>query len=448
MVRTIKLRYPSEIGALEYFALLGSLIWIRLPSALSMSDNPLARIVALLPLITVIVKVWGQKLLHPNNHLTVKKSLFYPFLLYVLVLFVSFGQAALYNSISIDRLIGNSLISSLVLFFGISIASKVKSLKGLQALQHGIFISILVYLVLNFIFYASGFHFRTEILIEPRLSLLLSYLGVDFPRITFPMTTGINAYGYTAGMALTGGIVIMRMSLGKMKTTGLFSTLLALAVILLVDSRAALLFGLFASAIVVSKNVVKNHSSLIILLSLSLPLLIFYILKNLPPEWITIFSRSGTDAITLSNRTVIWDAVLHEFSTFKVQSVIGWGYRGQISSGIIDKYAFLFSNYQNITSIPVHNAFLQQLVETGYFGLSIFLFLIYKLLQVISNERYNPKSQWNIVMQSIVVYLIISSSMDSVLSPDFQETFAIFLLILTSAVFAPWQFKESEVSEL
>jgi O-antigen ligase len=437
-MKAIKIRYPSDIGALEYFTLLGVLVWIRLPAAFSLSDNPFARIVALLPLIIVITKVWAQKLLNQDYYLIVKKSLLYPFLLYVLILFASFVQAALYNSVSIEQVIGNSLIPFLVLFFGASIASEVKSAKSLQALQCGIFMAVVIYLALNFVFYASGIRFRTEIFVEPRPSLLLSYLGLVLPRITFPMASGINSYGYTAGMVLTAGIVIMR-SL-KRRTLGLFSILLALVTMVLVDSRAALLFSLLASALVARKNLVKKHSWLIIFLSLTLPLLALFILQNLPLEWVSLLSRSETDAITLSNRTVIWDAGLHDFSTFKVQNVIGWGYRGQIPSGIMDKYAFLFSNYQNIVSISLHNAYLQHLVDTGYLGLGIFLFLLNRLLQAMFEKRFAQQSPWGLVLGSMAVYLIVSSSMDSVLLLDFQETFSIFLLILTSTIFARRRF--------
>lgn len=433
-MKAIKIRFPSDLGVLEYLVLIGILIWIRLPAAFSLSDHPLARLAALLPLILVIIKIWVQKFFNHQYVLPVMKTLFYPFALYVLVLGFSFFQAAMYNSVSMERLLGNSIIPFLVLLFGISISSRIKSEQGFHTLQGGIFLAVVLYLVLNFAIYASGIRIRADVFIEPRPAVLPSYLGLVFPRITFPMATGVNTFGYTAGLALTGGAVCSWYAPGKIKILGVVGMLLAAAGMLLVDSRAALLFSFLAIGLGLRRKL--KHSWLIVFLSLGLPLLVLYILQNLPLEWIGLISRSGTDALTLSNRTVIWSAALDDFSTFKVQNIIGWGYRGQIPSGIMEQYAFLFSNFQEVTAIPLHNAYLQHSVEYGYIGLGIFLVLLINLLGHIGRKTGLRFSYWSIVLQSMLVYLIVCSSLDAVLSVDSQETFSIFLLIATSTIFA------------
>lgn len=425
------IKVGGYIKKLSYVCVVMLLILIRLPAAFSLSDNVIVRGILLFLITIFIFLIFLWHLYQGETHFLIKRWGLVA-IAYACFLLLSIIQAIFRNSTDIVRIIGNFSVPTLSVIFCVLVCSMLSE-NEVWHFQAAIFWMIFVYILLNFLLWVTGIYNRPEIFIEPRSSILLSYLGIKFYRVTFPMATGINSFGYTAGMILVSGLILMFKSHCWTKYLGVFSILMGLITIALVDARAALFFSAVAFALSLL-TIKPSRSWWIIALSMGIPILFLFVLDNLPDNWISLISRSGEDALTLSNRTFVWQRAFDVLSPFQIHHLIGWGYRGQIPSGIMGTYVMLFSNYQNITTIPLHNSFLQYIIEIGYVGLIVFVMLLFFLLKEISRQTLYSSSPWGLVMKGLVIYLVISSSFDSVLSLDSQETFTVFLMIVSNAV--------------
>jgi hypothetical protein len=415
-----------------------------MPAAISLSDNFFVRAFALLP---IIILVFGTILL--RLYLGKMKFSIRTWGLVVVIygsfITLSIIQSIIRNTTDLPRIIGNFSIPILVVLMCIVLYSNLSE-NELSHFYATVFWMFFVYVLINLALWIVGIYNRSEVFIEPRSSLLLSYLGLNYSRVTFPMATGINSFGYTAGMVLISGLILVTKSEERTKYIGIgvLSTLVGLITILLVDARSALFFS-FVAFILSSLRINSSKMWWIVVLALLFPVIVLYTFSNLPDQWVWLISRSGKDALTLSNRTIIWQTAIDALSPFQLQHLIGWGYRGQIPSGIMKIYAPLFSNYQNVNSIPLHNSFLQHLIEVGYFGLLFFIIILILLLRDISRLALRSSSVWLLVIKGIVIFLIISSGFDSVLSMDSQETYVTFLLILFGTILRSSRTKQSYV---
>lgn len=420
-------RYSNQLG----YIVIVLLILVRMPAAFSLSDNFLVRGIALFPILILVFGTIFLRLYIGNLKFSMRKWGLVA-VIYGCFMCLSLIQAIFRNTTDIPRIIGNFTLPILVALMCVVLYSNLSEIE-LWRFYAAIFWMFFIYVILNLVLWILGIYSRSDVFIEPRSSLLLSYLGLNFYRVTFPMATGINSFGYTAGMVLISGLILFIKTSGWKKYLGVFSILVGLIVILLVDARSALFFS-FVAFIVFLLKIKPSKMWWIVVLALLLPLLFLYTLRNLPDEWISVISRSGRDALTLSNRTIIWQTAIDTLSPFRLHHLIGWGYRGQIPSGIMERYVTLFSNYQQINSIPLHNSYLQYLIDMGYLGLIFFVIMLILFLKDISKQSLRSSSVWLLIMKGIVIFLIISSSFDAVLTVDSQETFITFLLILFGTI--------------
>jgi|GEM_PF-4737646 len=411
----------------DIFCIINLLLFIRLPAAYDLSDNLYARLISLVPLLlSIFIKML---LLFRKSKIKIYlKKIVLATSLYWLWLFVALFQSLVRGNENYLRTIGNFSVPVIVIIFGASL-SIYKSKTVLKNLPILIYTMLVWYILFNFLLLFLDLYKRPDIFIEPRRSVLLSYFGFDIYRVTFPTAVGVNTFGYVAGLIITAGAILWIKSQGLERLYGFLGVLLGMVAVFLVDSRSALVFSFFSIIIAGFSRKAKG----VIWLSVFFPLLLVIFLQNLPPSWLLLISRSGMDAITLSNRTVIWEKVLSNFLDFEWLHLIGYGYRGQISSGLMEQYKYLFSNYyQNYTAIPLHNSFLQYFVDTGYFGLIIFIILLHSLFNTIENLYLEEK--YLSMIKVMLIFLVVSAGMDAVLNIDSQETFITFIMIISLAL--------------
>lgn len=402
------------------------LILIRLPAAFSLSDNSFVRLLSLFPIILFVIYRSFRFILEGSPVLLKKWTIFV--FLYWIFLLLSVFQSIIRGASDYLRIIGNFSIPVIAMLFGFLIGLRF----GVERtnLYKKIVFMIVLYLLFNGVLYFLHLYDRPDVFLTPRPAVLPSYIGIRIDRITFPTARGINTFGYLAGLALTAGMILSIKSTGKVKLLGIFISIIGIAFMFLVDSRSAF----FISFLSIMLSFRAKRAWWIIILALLMPLLFTYLIVNLPDTWISSLSRSGTDALTLSNRTIIWNSVVDYLKPIEFEHFVGWGYRGQVTSGIMSQYAFLFSNYLDQTAIPLHNSFLQSFVEMGYIGLFVFVIMLIFLLQDSFSESLKKSSVWSFVKKGMLIFLVISSGFDSVLSIDSQETFTIFLIILSVSI--------------
>ena len=99
-------------------------------------------------------------------------------------------------------------------------------------------------------------------------------------------------------------------------------------------------------------------------------------------------ARNQSDIGTFANRAVIWSSVYDEFSEFKARHLIGYGFKGQVASGIAKKNASLFAQrLDDVEGKTVHNFILQYQLDTGYLGVICIILLYISLQYALQNLR-------------------------------------------------------------
>jgi O-antigen ligase len=211
--------------------------------------------------------------------------------------------------------------------------------------------------------------------------------------------------------------------------------LTSLITLVFTDSRAASIFALLAIACSYIPYKFSRLLRYIPIVSVILPLLILGTLQRLSPSAIQVLSRNQSDALTLSNRTVIWEVAFDTLRESPENLLFGYGYRGQIVSGAMEKYEYLFGGYVGVFSIPLHNSFLQAVFEIGLVGTILFVLNLITLFVLLDRERQLQNSPWATVLYFTLLFLSLISSTDSVLSFDNQESYIIFMFIATVSFF-------------
>jgi len=421
---------------IDYLVLITFLLLIRLPAAFGLQYDIRVRLLFLLPIIFVI---WRRLVvfLTSRNPITFDAHKYYLlYVIYILLVTVAFARTILNESVDTSRALGNLflLILGQAFIFGLSSQSK----RPGEDLKKGIYLSLLVYISANLLMEVLNFSARNDIFATPHLSSLASYLGLEAYRTTFPTATGINSFGIVAGVLLVSSFLVMREKRFNplLRASGGVGILTSLITLVFTDSRAASIFALLAIACSYIPYKFSRLLRYIPIVSVILPLLILGTLQRLSPSAIQVLSRNQSDALTLSNRTVIWEVAFDTLRESPENLLFGYGYRGQIVSGAMEKYEYLFGGYVGVFSIPLHNSFLQAVFEIGLVGTILFVLNLITLFVLLDRERQLQNSPWATVLYFTLLFLSLISSTDSVLSFDNQESYIIFMFIATVSFFS------------
>jgi hypothetical protein len=272
---------------------------------------------------------------------------------------------------------------------------------------------------------------------------MLSILGIPTTRVWFPTSDGINSFGITAGILLVASAI----GTGNFKFNTMNNNLLygvgaviGLTIILLTDSRGALLAA-FVSIIAGLMLPRKYYRVLFLLplVSIVLPKIITIIAQMVPQDILTQVSRSPRDITSLNGRTIIWNETLNViFSSDILSTLFGFGYRGQINSGLTERFVTIFG-YSFGSVATVHNSFYQLAIDTGLLGVFIYLlitsFLLQKLVYFLKVDNRNTGLK---MMLFTLVYILTIGATESVLTIDYQEVVIFFCFIYISiATYVP-----------
>lgn len=420
----------------ELFILTTFLVWLRLPYAFGLEEHVWVRGISLVPLVGGM-GLWLLKSRPYKVSIAVNKRLLIWVLLYFVLLGWEFGYALVAGKVDPLRIFGNGLSLALVIGFGSYLA-----IKGFRyqryCFQAGIFVAGTVYVFTNVIFHFLHVGTPAQVLSSPVKASMLSLVGIQTWRVIFPLSRTLNSLAYLGGALVAGAWPLFYFRRSVMQVgLGIVALLFGMLAVLLCDARAALGVVVLSSAIVlIALFLKKDFSFWVLLVSFVLPYVVVSVLHLLPATWTAMLSRNAGDLFTLSNRTVIWETV---FSVARHDGVfhnlLGWGYRGQVTSGAIDRYIFLFQRYQTSVvgkGVTVHNSFLQAFMDSGIVGMGVLFALLLKNLSMLYEEMRNRQSMWAGVLYSSLTFLTMASAFDAVLSPDLKETFILFLLILIS----------------
>jgi len=427
----MQIRIKRYLLNIDYWVLISCLLLLRLPIALGYRQQPAARLLFLLPLVLVSSKNLLLTLF--KSRIRFSKSLLILFLFFSLILAFAFVRTILSDIFPTSTILGNFFIWVLIAIFGFTLFTAAPDEQTRIIYRRGIFIAISLYFIFNLTLYSLGFQSPEVLYVNSTKAVLLNSVGINLNRALFPTAGGINSFGTTAGIGLVACFVILTMPGSKRvdQIISVFGGLSSFAIIIYTDSRGTLAYtSLLIFLILILPKMIYGLLRWLPVIAPLLPLTLLSVLRLLPETVVSTLSRSGSDLTNMSNRLVIWNIVLDELINFKWIHLIGFGYRGQVLSGLSRSYSFLFTSYTSSEIASAHNSLLQSVLEVGYLGSFLFIALLFllmgKLAQTTQRNRndYTPKA-----MLFVLAYLILSGITEAVFSPDYQEIFTVFIFI-------------------
>lgn len=280
-----------------------------------------------------------------------------------------------------------------------------------------------IYLVINVVLFLFGF--QTErgygeggLGISSHPSVMLGYLGIEWSRVAFPFSMGINSIGGVAGLAVVFNLVLLRTKKPKMsRTASLFLAMIAISIIIMVDTRGPLLYASVAAfPFLLAPRLAIKAAPYLAIGILFMPLLLYFLLVEYAPSY--LFENISRGLTPLSGRELIWLGAIDFMRQQPMGIISGYGLFGQVITGITEYYDILFVGEIQVGETirsSLHNFALQTIIDTGIIGLLTITMLILSCLRWIKRShrrRLTNKDEepMHYVMSALILYLLLYGS--------------------------------------
>ena len=313
--------------------------------------------------------------------------------------------------------------------------------KRQDQLRLALLAGLLSYLLANLVLHAVGVEHLETIYRKAFPASMLGLLGLRTSAVLFPMASGINAFGTVAGAAATMSGVLLARRYGDRRVSLLAAggVILSLLAVILTDARASLMWSL-ASVVAVAWAWPRRTARLqaTLLLPLLVPLLLVGVFRAVPSGWWEDGWAALRPLLSISNRDIIWGAVLDELRDFRPIHLVGFGAFGQLTSGVSSAYAGLFSGYVHAGLAGAHNAVLQEILEIGYLGLGIVLGTLMLALRRLSGDAGGRATgRASAAILGLLVFSVLAGTLEASWSPENQELHTSLLLGLVACAVSP-----------
>ena len=207
---------------------------------------------------------------------------------------------------------------------------------------------------------------------------ILDLIGINFPRIAFPISGGQNGTAIYAVLASAICLAAVSVAVGKGKKILIWSVVaLCTIAVALTDARGGYLglAGVFCCYFLRRRLLLTITFLVLAVLLLFVPLVAGFIVQAVPLDLIYgAFGRhvptSFDSLATLTTgRSFIWESAFKKIDSEPLNFFFGYGVRGHMTSGISIDYRWLFGGNPHHT---LHSMFLQMLFEFGLVGLVAF----------------------------------------------------------------------------
>lgn len=368
-----------------------------------------------------------------------KNKLWLALVSYIFLLIIAHMRAIYAGYMPLGAFVGVALWSfSTFLFVYLAFTVHARSGHGEQ-LVIAMFAGLALFILVNFAVYKFGLR-GAAVALDPSGdgNRLMSLVGKPMARLSFPISSGPTAFGPIAGMLASAALCMLFYSHGwPKKSLGIPAFLLGLLGMFLVDSRSALVcvpLALFATSLMQWRRIGRRGLMTCVAILPIVPLAMIGIVKLVSLSDIaSLFQRQGHFAQKLgiaSGRENIWVSVLDVFSQFDPVHVVGYGAFGQIVSGASKNYSWLF-NQIGPASTTAHNAALQVLLDIGYLGLVIWLWMIYEMLQRTQYFHRPTRSRFIARLLGVTgLYYIVTGFFDASTNFYQADTFPFFIAFL------------------
>lgn len=258
---------------------------------------------------------------------------------------------------------------------------------------------------------------------------MLEALGITMDRVHFPLSPGVNGFGPICAIAFATSVTLALR--GEQRKTAILGALVSLWAILAIDSRSTLLFAVFAVALVYIVPRARKRG--LRWFSLALPTVLIVGLGVLSSSAnIGGLSREGAgDFTTGASRTVVWREAARTVIEPSIESLIGYGQSGHLTSGASVGYAYLFRGQLDPLNASAHNALLQTSLDLGWLGVPLFLMLGAVMLARFGARSADPHYSALLAATLAVLLVGIVEAAATTASP---ESLAWWLLVATAAM--------------
>jgi O-antigen ligase len=264
--------------------------------------------------------------------------------------------------------------------------------------------------------------------------LIKSFFNLDLRRITFPLTGGINNYGTLVGAILMITISQLKFSKTLLNTYLIVIIIICLYTIIRLDSRFVLAlvillsFFLFLIRLFKVKLQMIKASFFIFFFS---PILLFLILVLLSDtSFSDLISRGNQDFATANGRFFIWAFCFEDLLHFKINHIFGYGFGGHFGSELSYSWMDIFKySFAEPEKASTHNNLLQIIYDTGYIGLFVYIYLLYKLYMKSINDWYRYKNIYSVLMIIYILYVLGAGTTEALFADSSNIYFFFFVII-------------------
>jgi len=291
--------------------------------------------------------------------------------------------------------------------------------------------------LVNLVLWRMGVEPPQELYTDVATSRMASWFGVDMQRVLFPLARGINSYGAIAGLGIAGALATaLTPGIGAvLRLVASFLATVSTIVVIMCDSRAALVFGI-ASALVVtiaSRLGLVRHGRLTIPLMPALPAIVLsslLLIANTPLG--DALSRRPGDIESATSRVFFWTSAVAHLSQPQPLHVIGWGQYGQAGSGVSDAYGDMFTTYEaDAELMSLHNSTLQLVFDVGLVGLVIVMGVLWRTWGYLSSPRARSTLKSTGPLMATLLFVLLEGATEATLSLYFPEILILVTIVIS-----------------
>ncbi len=239
--------------------------------------------------------------------------------------------------------------------------------------------------------------------------------------------SGKNYLGECAAVALLLSLHEM-VSSGVRRGVGIVVAIMAIALILLSNSRTALGLALLVPLLAwLALKVRKATRISLAIILMSIPLG-YVVLSGVLGFSVNRLSYMLYGDSTFTGRTIIWDFANSEIAR---RPLLGWGYQsfwliGPNAPSIVDAPGW-------VKTMPnAHNGYLDTMLELGYVGFSLLMIFIGATLHAIGRVADRNQSRaW--MLLSLALFVILYNFLESLWMRGFEFLWILFLIVAVEA---------------
>ncbi|WP_271190502.1 O-antigen ligase family protein, partial [Dactylosporangium matsuzakiense] len=210
---------------------------------------------------------------------------------------------------------------------------------------------------------------------------------------------------------------------------------ISLFLLLLIDAKS---FAIAAFAALGLFTLFRSFPSVLATIAVVIPALPPAITLSKDFLWLSFLDQRKSYYGMFTGREHIWDgfwAVWLKADDF--HRFFGYGLLGQNTSGMYLKYKDMFTDYQTITktTATLHNSYLQILADTGIFGLTINMLLLWVLVRTAAAWAKNGEESnvWG-AFTVLTISLAIAAGTEVALTVYMRESFALYIFLIVAVL--------------